>query len=140
MSGTINDRIEIIINERFSGNKSAFAKSIDMAPTGMSSYISKQRRSKPNVDMIAKIVKKLGVDARWLLTGEGSLNEKNTITTTATDHSAAAVNGNAVTINNSTEVDRKLIEKLMSENELLNRLLDEKERFINHLLNKGTSE
>ncbi len=67
---TINDRMEMIINERFNGNKAAFAKSIGMSPATMSSYLGKQRRSKPSVDMVAKIVLRLGVDARWLLTGE----------------------------------------------------------------------
>lgn len=140
MSETINDRIEMLINDRFDGNKAAFAKSIGLPPTGLSNYLGKQRRSKPSVDMVTKIITTLGIDATWLLTGEGSKYERNAITTTVTDHSAAAVNGNAVTINNSPEVDRKLIEKLMSENELLNRLLDEKERFINHLLGKDTSK
>ena len=60
---TINDRMELIINERFDGNKAAFAKKIGLPPTGLSSYLGKQRRSKPSVDMVAKIVIELGVDS-----------------------------------------------------------------------------
>lgn len=60
----------MLVNERFDGNKAAFAKAIDLAPTAISSYLSKQRRSKPSVDMIAKIITTLGVDAHWLITGE----------------------------------------------------------------------
>ena len=67
---TINDRMEMIVNKLFDGNKAAFAKAIAVEPTTMSSYLGKQRRSKPSVDMVAKIVLRLGVDARWLLTGE----------------------------------------------------------------------
>ncbi len=67
---TINDRIEQLVNQRFDGNKAAFAKSIDMSPTSMSSYLGNKRRSKPSVDMVAKIVLTLDADARWLLTGE----------------------------------------------------------------------
>ena len=70
MEETINDRMEMLVNERFDGNKAAFAKAIDLAPTAISSYLSKQRRSKPSVDMIAKIVTALDVDAHWLITGE----------------------------------------------------------------------
>lgn len=70
---TINDRMELIVNQLFSGNKAAFAKAIGFPPTGLSSYLSKQRRSKPSVDMVSKIVTLLGVDARWLLTGEGGM-------------------------------------------------------------------
>lgn len=69
---TINDRMEMLVNERFNGNKAAFAKSIDMPPTSMSSYLGNKRRSKPSVDMVTKIVTTLNVDARWLLTGEES--------------------------------------------------------------------
>ena len=36
---TINDRMELIINERFDGNKAAFAKKIGLPPTGLSSYL-----------------------------------------------------------------------------------------------------
>lgn len=69
MSETINDRIEMLINDRFDGNKAAFAKSIGLPPTGLSNYLGKQRRSKPSVDMVTKIITTLGVDATWLLTG-----------------------------------------------------------------------
>lgn len=70
MQETINDRIESIIEERFKGNKAAFAKYMGYPPTAMSSYFGKQRRSKPSVDMITKIITKLGIDPGWLLTGE----------------------------------------------------------------------
>lgn len=70
MTETINDRIEMLINDRFDGNKAAFAKSIGLPPTGLSNYLGKQRRSKPSVDMVTKIIVTLDVDARWLLTGE----------------------------------------------------------------------
>ncbi len=72
MSETINDRIEMLINDRFDGNKAAFAKSIGLPPTGLSNYLGKQRRSKPSVDMITKIITTLNVDALWLLTGQES--------------------------------------------------------------------
>lgn len=70
MEETINDRIEMLVNERFDGNKAAFAKSIGLPAAGLSNYLSIQRRSKPSVDMIAKIITTLDVDAHWLITGE----------------------------------------------------------------------
>ena len=74
MSETINDRIEMLINERFNGNKAAFAKSIGLPPTGLSSYISKQRRSKPSIDLVISIVQAHNIDALWLLTGSEAAN------------------------------------------------------------------
>ena len=53
---TINDRLEQIINALFNGNKAAFAKSIDLPPTGMSNYIGNKRRSIPSSEIASKIV------------------------------------------------------------------------------------
>lgn len=76
MAETINDRIESLINSRFEGNKAAFAKSIGLPPTGLSNYLGTQRRSKPSVDMITKIITVHDVDARWLLTGEDAAKKE----------------------------------------------------------------
>lgn len=76
MQETINDRIESLINERFDGNKAAFCKLIGLPPSGMGNYLGKQRRSKPSVDIITKIITKLGVDPGWLLTGEEKMVEE----------------------------------------------------------------
>lgn len=73
---TINDRIEVIVNELFDGNKAAFAKAIGLAPTAISSYLGKQRRSRPSVDMVINIVKVTGVSYSWLLTGEGAMMQQ----------------------------------------------------------------
>lgn len=116
---TINDRMEMLVNQRFDGNKAAFAKSIGLPPTGLSNYLGNKRRSKPSVDMVTKIVTKLGVDARWLLTGE----EPSPISTVETrgDFSPAAVNGNV-----SVATDAVLAERLKN----MEALLNEKERLI----------
>lgn len=109
---TINDRMEMLVNERFNGNKAAFAKSIDMSPTSMSSYLGNKRRSKPSVDMVAKIVLALDVDAKWLLTGEGTPQQQN-------------VNNN-MHGNVSVGTDAVLAERVKA----LEALLAEKERLI----------
>lgn len=75
---TINDRIEMLVNEQFAGNKAAFAKAIGLPATALSNYLGHKRRSKPSVDMIAKVLKTLDVDARWLLTGEETSSIKKT--------------------------------------------------------------
>ena len=51
---TINDRLQWIVNEKFDGNKAAFAKAIGIVPTSISNYLGKQRASKPSVDMMLK--------------------------------------------------------------------------------------
>ncbi len=124
---TINDRMEVLVNQKFDGNKAAFAKAIDMSPTMMSSYLGNKRRSKPSVDMVAKIITKLNVDARWLLTGEESpLQNVNTeVHGNVTDSNVAIGSHNSVG-NVSVGTDAVLQERIKS----LEALLAEKERLI----------
>ena len=117
---TINDRMEMLVNERFNGNKAAFAKAIGTERATLSNYIGSVRRSKPSVDMVAKIVTALDVNARWLLTGEGA-STTNTKVETNGDFSPASVHGNV-----SVESDAVLAERIKS----LEALVGEKERLI----------
>lgn len=126
----INDRMELLVNERFDGNKAAFAKSIGLPPTSMSSYLGNKRRSKPSVDMVTKIVVNLGVDARWLLTGEGSA--KTCSVETKGDYSPASFNGPAsVEVKGADAVNAAVLEERVKS---LQALLDEKERTIQILM------
>lgn len=118
---TINDRMEMLVNERFNGNKAAFAKSIEMSPTSMSSYLGNKRRSKPSVDMVAKIVLALDVDAKWLLTGIETADKAENSVETSGDFSPASMNGNV-----SVGTDAVLAERVKA----LEALLAEKERLI----------
>ena len=130
---TINDRMEMLVNQKFDGNKAAFAKAIDMSPTMMSSYLGNKRRSKPSVDMVAKIVTKLNVDARWLLTGEETpLQNLNTeVHGNVTDSNVAIGSHNSVG-NVSVGTDAVLAERVKS----LEALLTEKERLIKVLMER----
>lgn len=114
MTKTINDRIEMLINDRFDGNKAAFAKSIGLPPTGLSNYLGKQRRSKPSVDMVTKIVTTLQVDALWLLTGESTPSKS---VHTEGDFSPATDHGDvSVIVGDAVLAERvKLLETLLAE-------------------------
>lgn len=122
---TINDRMEYLVSQCFDGNKAAFAKAIGLPPTSMSSYLGKQRRSKPSVDMVAKIVQVLDVDARWLLTGEKAGKTVNTIETSG-DFSPASMHGN-VSVGSADAVLQERIKSLEA-------LVAEKERLISVLM------
>ena len=117
---TINDRMEMLVNERFNGNKAAFAKAIGTERATLSNYIGSVRRSKPSVDMVAKIVTALDVNARWLLTGEGASTTNAKVETNG-DFSPASVHGNV-----SVGSDAVLAERIKS----LEALLAEKERLL----------
>lgn len=121
---TINDRMEMLVNERFGGNKAAFATSIGLGPTALSNYLGNKRRSKPSVDMVAKIVKTLDVDAKWLLIGEQTANNH---VSTQGNYSPASVHGDAINTIGEVELLKEQV-KHMKE------LLAEKERLIQVLM------
>jgi transcriptional regulator with XRE-family HTH domain len=51
--------------------RARFAKEIGLQPQTYSNFVGKQK-SKPSVALLRGIVKAFNVDARWLLTGEGT--------------------------------------------------------------------
>ena len=124
---TINDRMEMLVNQRFGGNKAAFAKTIGLPPTGLSNYLGTKRRSKPSVDMVTKIVLALDVDARWLLTGEEAPKQSvsTNVNGNVTDSNVAIGSNNSVG-NVSVGSDAVLAERVR----YLEALLAEKERLI----------
>ena len=73
----INGRINLIIEKRFQGNKSKFAKSIDVPPTTINNIVG-ARKSEPTANLIEKIVNSIeGISAYWLVTGFGEPDETN---------------------------------------------------------------
>lgn len=126
---TINDRMEILVNQRFDGNKAAFAKAIAVEPTTMSSYLGNKRRSKPSVDMVAKIVVALNVDAKWLLIGEG--NQEGAATA---NNGGVAVAGNGTAHHITTNVTMADVAVMQERIKSLEALLNEKERTIKILM------
>lgn len=68
----ITKRLQYIVDERFNGNKAAFAKAIDIAPTSISNYLGRERSSKPSSEILEKIINSIeDLNAKWLLTGKG---------------------------------------------------------------------
>lgn len=126
---TINDRMEQLVNERFRGNKAAMAKALGIDRATLSNYIGSQRRSRPSVELVTKIVVRLGVDAYWLLTGE--LRRSNGIAVTG---SGNQVNGDGASGNiNGSTVDVAVLEERIK---AMQQLLQEKERTIKILMGK----
>ncbi len=109
--------MEIIVSEKFNGNKAAFAKALGLPPTMMSTYLGK-RRSVPSAELAAKIVLATDVDAKWLLTGKSAT--KSHIETIG-NYSPVSMNGNV-----SIGADALMSEKIKA----LEALLAEKERII----------
>lgn len=127
---TINDRMEMLVNEHFDGNKAAFAKAIGLPPTGLSNYLGSKRRSKPSVDMVTKIVTNLNVDAYWLLTGKKQASSQLSI---EGHHNQVNGDGAQGNINGEASVDVVVLQERIK---AMQQLLDEKERLIKVLMEK----
>ena len=65
-----------IIDKRFNHNKAAFARAVEISPTTLASYLNPKKASKPTSDFLCDVVEKLGINAVWLLTGQGEMEEK----------------------------------------------------------------
>ena len=128
---TINDRMEMLVNQRFNGNKAAFAKTIGLPSTGLSNYLGTKRRSKPSVEMVTKIVIALNVDARWLLTGEEDEMHNNVSVGNNSDGNVAIGSHNSVGNVTTNAGDTAVLEERVKS---LEALLAEKERLIKVLM------
>lgn len=65
----ISERLQKILTERFKDNQTAFAKALDLKQTTVANYFN-QRKSAPSLEVLSLMVERLGIDARWLLTGK----------------------------------------------------------------------
>ena len=89
----ITERLQYIVDQLFGGNKAAFARAIDIAPTSISNYLGKERASKPSSDILEKIVNSVKqVNAYWLLTGKGEAFEINAKNSTIENNSTKCEN------------------------------------------------
>lgn len=70
---TINDRIQLIVEELFNGNKAAFAKAINKAPTTVANILG-PRRTTPSSDFIESIKNSIeNINLLRLMTGVGDM-------------------------------------------------------------------
>lgn len=70
---TINDRIQFIVEELFNGNKAAFAKAINKAPTTVANILG-PRQTIPSSDFVESIRNSIeNINLLWLMTGVGDM-------------------------------------------------------------------
>lgn len=77
ISTTIIERIQEIINTLYKGNKSLFAKDIEVSPTVIENIVGK-RQGNPSFGVLQKIkFANDNIDSDWLLIGKGQMIKKN---------------------------------------------------------------
>lgn len=74
---TINDRIQSIVKDDFSGNVSEFERASNIKPSTIKNIIS-GRKTKPSYDVLESIIRNnVLISAHWLMTGEGEKYKQN---------------------------------------------------------------
>lgn len=125
--------MEMLVNEKFDGNKAAFSKAIGYSPALMSNYLGRVRRSKPSIDIVTRIIIKLNVDPYWLLTGTEKYSNSVHIGDNNTGNIATG-NGNTQinAVNQGTKDDgnKSEIEELKEQNRHLQERLNDKEALL----------
>lgn len=74
----INERVQRIIDVLYKGNKSAFAKSINVNPTVIENVVG-TRKGKPSYDVIFKICANANISEEWLISGQGEMLKTNRV-------------------------------------------------------------
>ena len=130
----ITNRLQIIVDKVFNGNKASFAKRIGIAPTSVSNYLSKERASKPSSDLLEKIINLVDcINPRWLLTGKGEMLN----TPQKENFGANNVSGNN-SANILNDAENEHLRQIITEKDIIiagqERLIAEKERLISVLM------
>lgn len=89
---SINERIDLLIKELFSGNKRAFSRAAEIS-TSVTENIVGKRQGNPSFEVLEKIARAIpNLNSEWLIKGEGKMlrientsSGKNTYTTSEQD-------------------------------------------------------
>lgn len=121
------DMIEVLVSYYCGGNKAKFAAKLGIKPQALSMWIS---RNNFDAELIYKNCE--DVSAEWLLSGEGDMLNKTEQSAVASGN-GIAVAGNNNVAGNVTMGDAAVLQERIT---MLERLLEEKERLINVLMEK----
>lgn len=73
---TINERFDELIKVLYGGNKRAFAKALEVAPTVIENVVG-SRQGKPSFEVIAKVCALANINAEWVVCGTGDKMKSN---------------------------------------------------------------
>lgn len=134
-----NEILNTLILHFARGNQSQFARTLNLSPSTVATWVSRKTFDAIRIKAVFP-----QVDGNWLLTGQGEMllpDDQGTIQVGG-HHSTTQINstGNIETTKSSDNEVITLqhtIELLQKDNDALHALLDEKERLIKVLLDKG---
>lgn len=73
----ITDRIVLVLNIIFNGNKSEFARKLCVDESRIRSYVREtDKRAMPSSEFISKLITALDINHEWILFGHGEMKRK----------------------------------------------------------------
>ena len=140
----INSRViaavGVVLDTHKELTRTAIAKMLGIKPSTITEIL--KGRMNASLDLMELLASNFGVSATWLLVGAGEMfvnEEKQKGKTAYYSPAVSGVNENLTEYNNP-ETNTLLSERvahLKKENEMLTRIIEEKERLINVLMNKN---
>ena len=137
----INSRVitavEAVLDKHNELTKTAIAKMLGIKPSTFTEIL--KGRMNASSDLMALLASNFGVSATWLLVGTGEMfsdDEKKKGKTEYYSPAVSGVNENVTEYNNSetTTLLSERVAHLKKENEMLQTIIEEKERLINVLM------
>lgn len=139
----INSRVitavEAVLDKHNELTKTAIAKMLGIKPSTFTEIL--KGRMNASLDLMALLATNFGVSATWLLVGAGEMfaNDEKQKGKTAYYSPVSGVNENLTEYNNpeNNTLLSERVSHLKKENEMLTRIIEEKERLISVLMNKN---
>ena len=138
INSRVINAVGVVLDSHKELTQTAIAKMLGIKPSTFTEIL--KGRMNASLDLMALLATNFGVSATWLLVGTGEMfanEEKQQGKTAYYSTAVSGVNENVTEYNNheNPTLLSERVSHLKKENEMLTRIIEEKERLINVLLN-----
>ena len=139
INSRVINAVGVVLDSHKELTQTAIAKMLGIKPSTFTEIL--KGRMNASLDLMALLATNFGVSATWLLVGTGEMfanEEKQQGKTAYYSTAVSGVNENVTEYNNheNPTLLSERVSHLKKENEMLTRIIEEKERLINVLLNQ----
>ena len=140
INSRVINAVGVVLDSHKELTKTAIAKMLGIKPSTLTEIL--KGRMNASVDLMELLASNFGVSATWLLVGTGEMftnEEKQKGKTAYYSPAVSGVNENLTEYNNheNPTLLSERVTHLKKENEMLTRIIEEKERLITVLMNKN---
>ena len=140
INSRVINAVGVVLDSHKELTQTAIAKMLGIKPSTLTEIL--KGRMNASLDLMALLATNFGVSATWLLVGTGEMfvsEEKKKGKTAYYSPAVSGVNENMTEYNNheNPTLLSERVAHLKKENEMLTRIIEEKERLISVLMNKN---